>query len=162
MLRFTTRVWCALERETPLQKGTPPLEPPRRPALRQCGGARILAAEQPGSALLERTLDVNKADLVDLIAQKHELSKTMSKAILDDLLQAIIGTVKKGGDVGLIGFGTFKQQSRAARTGFNPSTKQPVKIAAQKVPKFVPGAAFKAAVDPKAAARKAAKAAKAK
>ena len=38
---------------------------------------------------------MNKADLVDLIAQKHELSKTMSKAILDDLLQAIIGTVKK-------------------------------------------------------------------
>jgi len=58
-----------------------------------------------------------------------------------------------------VGFGTFKQVARAARTGLNPSSGEKIKIAAQKVPKFVPGAAFKAAVDPKAAKRKAEKAA---
>jgi DNA-binding protein HU-beta len=45
--------------------------------------------------------------------------------------------------------------ARAARTGFNPQAGAKIKIAAQKVPKFVPGAAFKAAIDPKAAKRKA-------
>ena len=63
--------------------------------------------------------------------------------------------------VALVGFGTFKQVARAARTGFNPQAGEKIKIAAQKVPKFVPGAAFKAAVDPKAAKRKADKAEKA-
>jgi DNA-binding protein HU-beta len=52
--------------------------------------------------------------------------------------------------------------ARAARTGFNPQAGAKIKIAAQKVPKFVPGAAFKAAIDPKAAKRKADKAAAAK
>ena len=58
----------------------------------------------------------------------------------------------------LVGFGTFKQVARAARTGFNPKAGTKIKIAASKVPKFVAGAAFKAAVDPKVAKRKAAKA----
>jgi DNA-binding protein HU-beta len=66
--------------------------------------------------------------------------------------------VKKGGTVTLPGFGSFRQTARAARTGVNPATGDKIKIAAVKLPKFTPGSAFKAAVDPKAAARKAAKA----
>jgi len=74
-----------------------------------------------------------------------------------------IGARSREGDpVQIVGFGTFKQVARAARSGFNPSAGTKIKIAAQKVPKFVPGAAFKAAVDPKAAKRKADKAVAAK
>lgn len=75
-----------------------------------------------------------------------------------DLFQ--VTTVKKGGAVTLPGFGSFKQVSRAARTGVNPATGDKIKIAAAKLPKFSAGSAFKAAVDPKAAARKAANGAK--
>ena len=78
---------------------------------------------------------------------------------METVTSAIVASVKKGDPVQLVGFGTFKQVARAARTGFNPQAGSKIKIAAQKVPKFVPGAAFKAAVDPKAAKRKAEKAA---
>lgn len=101
---------------------------------------------------------MNKAELVDLIAREHELSKAQAGRILGTVLDAVVTTVKKGGTVTLPGFGTFKQTARAARTGRNPATGDKIKIAAAKLPKFTAGAAFKAAVDPKAAARKAEKA----
>lgn len=71
----------------------------------------------------------------------------------------IVAAVKQGDAVQLVGLRTFEQVARAARAGLNPSTGEKIKIAAAKVPKFVPGAAFKAAIDPKAAKRKAEKAA---
>ena len=101
---------------------------------------------------------MNKAELVELIAGKHELSKAEAGRILGTVLDAVVTTVKKGGTVALPGFGTFKQAPRAARTGRNPATGDKIKIAAAKLPKVSAGAAFKAAVDPKAAARKAEKA----
>ena len=76
-------------------------------------------------------------------------------AHLDTLLDTVVAAVKKGDPVTIPGFGTFKQHARAARTGVNPSTGEKIKIAAAKLPKFSPGATFKAAVDPKAAAKKA-------
>jgi DNA-binding protein HU-beta len=101
---------------------------------------------------------MNKTELVEHLASKHDLSKAEAGRILETLLDAIVTTVKKGGAVTLPGFGSFKQHARAARNGVNPSTGAKIKIAAAKLPKFAPGAGFKAAVDPKAAARKAAKA----
>lgn len=101
---------------------------------------------------------MNKAELVELIAGEHELSKAQAGRILGTVLDAVVNTVKKGGTVTLPGFGTFKQTARAARTGRNPANGEKIKIAAAKLPKFSAGAAFKAAVDPKAAARKAEKA----
>jgi DNA-binding protein HU-beta len=86
------------------------------------------------------------------------MSKPEAGRILETLLDAIVTRVKKGDAVTLPGFGSFKQHARAARNGVNPATGAKIKIAAAKLPKFTPGAAFKAAVDPKAAARKAAKA----
>ena len=71
---------------------------------------------------------------------------------------AVVETVKADEKLTLVGFGTFKLQARPARTGHNPSTGAPIKIAATNVPKFIPGAAFKAAVNApkkKAPARKA-------
>ncbi|BEP63666.1 hypothetical protein GmRootV213_42200 [Variovorax sp. V213] len=102
---------------------------------------------------------MNRIELVEKIATAHNVSKAEAARIVETVTGSIIAAVKKGDPVQLIGFGTFKQVARAARTGFNPQAGAKIKIAAQKVPKFVPGAAFKAAIDPKAAKRKADKAA---
>ena len=100
---------------------------------------------------------MNKAELIELLASKHSVSKAEAGRIVDTLVETVVTTVKKGGSVSLPGFGSFKQHARAARNGVNPSTGAKIKIAAVKLPKFTPGATFKAAVDPKSAARKAAK-----
>ncbi|WKB53566.1 HU family DNA-binding protein [Eleftheria terrae] len=99
---------------------------------------------------------MNRVELIEKIASEHELTKAAAGRILDTLVDSIVTAVKKGDTVQLIGFGTFKRADRAARTGFNPQAGKAIKIPATKVPKFVPGAKFKAAVDPKAAKRKAA------
>lgn len=100
---------------------------------------------------------MNRIELIELLAERHELSKAEAGRVLGTVLDAIVTTVKKGGTVSLPGFGSFKQSARSARTGRNPSTGEAVKIAATKVPRFTAGAGFKDAVDPKAAARRAAK-----
>jgi DNA-binding protein HU-beta len=101
---------------------------------------------------------MNKTDLIQRLADQHQLSKAEAGRILDTLLDTVVTAVKKGDAVTIPGFGSFKQHARAARNGVNPSTGDKIKIPAAKLPKFTPGATFKAAVDPKAAARKAAKA----
>ena len=105
---------------------------------------------------------LNRIELVEKIVTAHNVSKAEAARILETVTGSIVAAVKKGDPVQIVGFGTFKQVARAARSGFNPSAGTKIKIAAQKVPKFVPGAAFKAAVDPKAAKRKADKAVAAK
>ena len=105
---------------------------------------------------------MNRIELVEKIATAHNLSKAEAARVLETITSTIVAAVKKDDAVQIVGFGTFKQVARAARSGFNPSAGTKIKIAAQKVPKFVPGAAFKAAVDPKAAKRKADKAVAAK
>jgi DNA-binding protein HU-beta len=101
---------------------------------------------------------MNKAELIERLATQHSLSKAEAGRVVDTLLTTIVAAVKKGDSVVIPGFGSFKQHARAARNGVNPATGAKIKIAAAKLPKFTPGATFKAAVDPKAAARKAAKA----
>ncbi len=100
---------------------------------------------------------MNKTELIQRLADKHQLSKAEAGRVLETLLDTIVTAVKKGDGVVIPGFGSFKQHARAARSGVNPSTGEKIKIAAAKLPKFSPGATFKAAVDPKGAARKAAK-----
>ncbi|MBV7426949.1 MULTISPECIES: HU family DNA-binding protein [unclassified Acidovorax] len=103
---------------------------------------------------------MNRAELVDILASRNNLSKTAANAVLETLIEAVQTAVKKGDAVQLVGFGTFKSAKRAARTGKTPSTGAALKIPASTVPKFVPGARFKAVVDPRAAQRKAEKAGK--
>lgn len=98
---------------------------------------------------------MNRVELVEIIADKHGLTKVAAAEILGTITQTITTTVKKNGVVQILGFGTFKQQVRVARTGYNPVEGKKIKLPATKVPKFVPGTKFKAAVDPKAAKRKA-------
>jgi len=102
---------------------------------------------------------LNRIEFIEKIASTHNVSKAEAGRILETVTSSIVTAVKKGDSVTLVGFGTFRQVARAARTGFNPREGVKIKIAAQKLPKFVPGTAFKAAVDPKAAKRKAEKAA---
>ncbi|WP_418314826.1 HU family DNA-binding protein [Piscinibacter sakaiensis] len=105
---------------------------------------------------------MNKAELVEQLADKHSLTKAESGRILQTLLDTIVTSVRKGDPVVLPGFGSFKLHARAARNGVNPATGAKIKIAAAKLPKFTPGTTFKAAVDPRGTARKAAKAGAAK
>lgn len=102
---------------------------------------------------------MNRVELIEKIVSKNELSKVAAGRILDTLIETIQLAVKKGDSVTLVGFGTFKSVKRAARIGKNPSTGAALKILAGTVPKFTAGSKFKAAVDPKAAARKKEKAA---
>jgi len=105
-------------------------------------------------------IQMNRIELTEVIAKKHDLSKAEAARVLTTVQEAVVGELKRGGSVTLPGFGTFKVAQRAAREGRNPATGASLKIPAGKVPKFSPGSAFKDAVDPKAAARKAAKAGK--
>ncbi len=109
---------------------------------------------------LHQPPNMNRAQLVEILASKNELSKAAANAVLETLIETVQTAVKKGDAVQLVGFGTFKSAKRAARTGKNPATGAALKIPASTVPKFVPGAKFKAVVDPKAAKRKAEKASK--
>ncbi|ELP6119188.1 TPA: HU family DNA-binding protein [Vibrio vulnificus] len=89
---------------------------------------------------------MNKQQLIDQIAAKADLSKTQAKAALEATLDSLTDALKEGEQVQLIGFGTFKVNHRAARTGRNPKTGEEIQIAAAKVPAFVSGKALKDAV----------------
>lgn len=90
---------------------------------------------------------VNKAELVDAIADTADISKAAATRALDALLGSVTTALKEGNQVSLVGFGTFQVKDRAARTGRNPQTGAPIEIAAAKVPSFKPGKALKDAVN---------------
>jgi DNA-binding protein HU-beta len=89
---------------------------------------------------------MNKGDLIDKVAGDVKLSKAQAAAALDSLIDGISCALKKGDRLTLVGFGTFSTSQRKARTGRNPRTGEPLKIAAKKVAKFAPGAELKSAV----------------
>ncbi|MDR0218189.1 DNA-binding protein HU-alpha [Xenorhabdus sp. 12] len=89
---------------------------------------------------------MNKTELVDAIAAGADLTKTQAKAALESTLNAITESLKSGDAVQLVGFGTFKVNHRAERTGRNPQTGKEIKIAAANVPAFSAGKALKDAV----------------
>ena len=92
---------------------------------------------------------MNKADLIEKIAKDAGINKTQADAAINSVLSGVESELKKGGRVTLVGFGTFAVGLRKARTGRNPQTGKPIKIAAKKVAKFSPGAELKAAVNKK-------------
>ena len=92
---------------------------------------------------------MNKGDLVEKIASAHGISKTSAAGAIDTIMDAITSTLKKGGRVTLVGFGTFSVSQRKARNGRNPQTGSVIKIAARKVAKFTPGIELKKAVNRK-------------
>lgn len=89
---------------------------------------------------------MNKAELIEFIANECKLTKAQTERMLDTTLETIKKTVKKGDEVKLVGFGTFTKAKRKARMGRNPQTGKAIKIPAQSYPKFRPGAEFKGLV----------------
>ena len=90
---------------------------------------------------------MNKTDLIDHVAKQADISKAAAGRALDSLVGAIKTTLKKGGSVTLVGFGTFVVGKRAARSGRNPRTGATIKIKAARVPKFRAGKELKDAVN---------------
>ena len=90
---------------------------------------------------------MNKAELVDIVAEKSEISKAAAARAVDAVTDAITNALKKKEQVALVGFGTFSVRPRAARTGRNPRTGEEIAIGASNVPGFKPGKALKDALN---------------
>ena len=86
-----------------------------------------------------KTNTMNKAELIAKIADGAGVTKTQANAALDSFIGAVTKTLKGGGKVTLVGFGTFSVSKRAARNGRNPQTGAVIKIKAKKVAKFKAG-----------------------
>ncbi|MED3855364.1 HU family DNA-binding protein [Priestia megaterium] len=89
---------------------------------------------------------MKKAELIDAVATKSELTKQDSKKAVDAFFETISNTLAKEEKIQLIGFGTFEVRERAERTGRNPQTGEEMTIPASKVPSFKPGKELKEAV----------------
>jgi|TARA_Y100001968_G_C19436784_1_gene760161 DNA-binding protein HU-beta len=90
---------------------------------------------------------VNKSELIEAIAASADIPKAAASRALDAMVESVTDSLKKGESVSLVGFGTFAIKERAARTGRNPQTGQPIEISAAKVPSFKAGKALKDAVN---------------
>ena len=90
---------------------------------------------------------MNKAELIEAIADAADLTKADAGRALDGLVNAITGALKKGDTVSLVGFGSFVVKERAARQGRNPQTGNTITIAAAKIQSFKAGKALKDAVN---------------
>ncbi|KQQ53503.1 integration host factor [Pseudomonas sp. Leaf127] len=91
---------------------------------------------------------MRKPDLAAAIAEKADLTKDQSNRVLNAILEEITGALHRKDSVTLVGFGTFLQRHRGARTGKNPQTGEPVKIKASNTVSFKPGKALKDTVNP--------------
>ncbi len=90
---------------------------------------------------------MNKAELIDAIAESADLSKASASRALDSAIDTITKALKRGDTITLVGFGTFSVRNRAARTGRNPRTGETIRIKASKVPGFKAGKALKDAIN---------------
>lgn len=89
---------------------------------------------------------MNKAELIDSMAEKAGLSKADAKRALDAFIETTAGALNKKDRVSLVGFGSFSISTRAARKGRNPQTGKEITIKAKNVVKFKPGAELSAKV----------------
>lgn len=79
---------------------------------------------------------LNKKEIAELVADKHNLTKKEASEIIDLIFETMTETLKKGNRVDISGFGKFEVKTRAARTGINPQTKEQIVIPESKVPAF--------------------------
>lgn len=86
---------------------------------------------------------VSKADLIDAVAEKSDLTKKDVKTVVDTMLETVSSHLKQGDKVQLTGFGTFEVRDRKARTGVKPGTTDKIDIPASKYPAFKPGKGLK-------------------
>ncbi len=90
---------------------------------------------------------MNKSEMIEAIAKSADISKAAAGRALEATVSSIRTSLRKGGSVTLVGFGTFYVAKRAARTGRNPRTQAAIKIKSAKIPKFRPGKALKDAIN---------------
>lgn len=90
---------------------------------------------------------VNKSELIDAIAASADLPKAAAGRALDAMLDTVTDVLQKGDQVVLVGFGTFSVKERAARTGRNPQTGEPIEIKAANIPSFKAGKTLRDAVN---------------
>ena len=86
---------------------------------------------------------MNKAELINLVSEKAEISKKDADAIVSATVESIMESVASGDKVSLVGFGSFEPRARKARNGRNPQTGKAIKIPATTVPAFSAGKGFK-------------------
>lgn len=86
---------------------------------------------------------MNKAELIDKIVAKTELTKADVEKVMSCFFETVKGALKDKQSVRLVGFGTFSANERKARTGRNPQTGQEIQIPSCSYPKFKPGKEFK-------------------
>jgi DNA-binding protein HU-beta len=89
---------------------------------------------------------LNKNDLVDRIAEDHELTARFARELVDSVFEAMANAARNGEEVSIFGFG-FKVAERAARTGRNPASGESVKIAASKNLRFTPARSLKSSLN---------------
>ncbi|HBM15128.1 MAG TPA: hypothetical protein DD381_02100 [Lentisphaeria bacterium] len=89
---------------------------------------------------------MNKQALVELVHEKIGGTKVQAEEVVSAMFDAIVATLKKGGEVSIAGIGIFSVKARAARMARNPKTGEQVKVAATTVPKFRAAKALKDAV----------------
>ncbi|MFV2060873.1 MAG: HU family DNA-binding protein [Gammaproteobacteria bacterium] len=90
---------------------------------------------------------MNKAELIEAVAEKNEMTKAAATRAVDSVLGTITETLVSGDQVTLVGFGTFQVRARAARVGRNPRTGEAIDIKASNIPSFKAGKALKDAVN---------------
>jgi len=86
-----------------------------------------------------KNTSMNKAELINKISEDTGITKTQANAALDSFIEAVTKTLKGGGKVTLVGFGTFTISKRKARKGRNPQTGEEISIKARKVARFKAG-----------------------
>ena len=84
--------------------------------------------------------------IIDAVHETLGGTKTQAEQAVDTVIESIVKTLKKGGDVSIAGLGIFSVKKRAARTARNPRTGAAVQVAAMNVPKFRAAKALKEAV----------------
>lgn len=122
-------------------------QPPETTDHPECPSECIQRINADLIGMLFKRFLVNKTELIEHIAKQADLSKAAAGRALEATMGAVRLTLKKGGTVSLVGFGTFAVGKRAARTGRNPRTGAAIKIKSAKVPKFRPGKALKDALN---------------
>ena len=90
---------------------------------------------------------MNKSELIDAVAAAADLPKAAAGRALDAITETITKALKEDDTVSLVGFGTFSVKARAARTGRNPQTGEPIQIKAANIPSFKAGKGLKDAVN---------------
>jgi len=114
-----------------------------------------LFAPPPGTSVFDRATTTprhtsweefvaNKAEFVDMLAQRLDGDRKRAAAALDAVIDTVYLVIARGEKVAITGFGVFERRDRAARTARNPATGAPVSVAASRVPAFRPGTEFKA------------------